>query len=290
MVKREAVDGQTDRHGVAESCATGSQRSHEQPRATAGSFSRDRQDDPEHFSSISPGNTSDGAAYISPKHNFVGNGTWHGTVNANRIKPVTSVSSSGTSSQHPLRQGVTQPVHVNHVTGIDHQLANANRKNQAAEKVKSLGSASGTGLRPGSTSVTTHNPKVNLSDRPHTSVNPHQTASIKDVLSQKPVGYSGWSKQTVSHGSMTNPSHQTASKLPTIHTGTSTTHTSQSTAGQEAQDRRCSFGKDREWVEAIGCHPLTATHGPSERINNPAPQVPVNQFQEHRPALGDSQG
>src|SRR5208337_1838993 len=196
-----------------------------------------------------------GAAYISPKHNFVGNGTWHGTVNANRIKPVTSVSSTGTSAQHPLRQGMAQPVHVNHVTGIDHQLANANRKNQAAEKVKSLGSASGTGLRPGSTSVTTHNPNVNLSDRPRTSASPHQTASIKDVLSQKPVGYSGWSKQTISHGSMTSPSHQTASKLPTIHTGTSTTYTSQTVQKHKIVDAHSG-----EIV--TGSKQLVATHSP----------------------------
>ena len=288
MVKREAVDGQADRRGVAEPCATGSKCSYEQPCAKAGSFSRDRQDDPKHFTPSPP---NMGAAYISPKHNFVGNGTWHGTVNANRIKPVTSVSSSGTSAQHPLRQGVTQPVHVNHVTGIDHQLANANRKNQAAQKVKSLGTASGTGLRPGSTSVTTHNPKVTLSDRPHTSVNPHQTASIKDVLSQKSVGYSGWSKQAVSHGSMTSPWHQTVSEVTHHpHRNVDHSHLLERTAGQEEQDRRRSFGEDGDWVEAIGCHPLTATHGPSERINNPTLQVPVDQYQEHRPAPGDSQG
>ncbi len=89
-----------------------------------------------------------------------------------------------------------------------------------------LGNASGGALRPGSTSVATHNPKVNVGNRPHVSPGPHKTASNKDVLSQKPGGYSGWSNQSVTHVSTTKSSHLTGSKLSATHAGTSTTHTS----------------------------------------------------------------
>ena len=168
------------------------------------------------------------------------------------------MSSSGTSSQHPLHQGVTQPVHVNHVTGIDHQLANANRKNQAAEKVKSLGSASGTGLRPGSTSVTAHNPNVNLSDRPQPGVTPHKTASSKDVLAQKPVIYSGWSKQSVAHVATPTPSHQTKSKLPTTHSATSAKHTTSNVLPV----RKNKVGDGQSGQIATGPKHLTTSHSP----------------------------
>jgi hypothetical protein len=166
-----------------------------------------------------------GAVYVSPKHNFIGNGNLHETANASRIKPVNAASSTGTSAQHPLRQGLTQPGQANHLTSIDHQLANAKRKSQESEKAKTLGKASGGGLRPGSTSVATHNPKVNLGDRPSVSVSPHKAPSKKEGLSQKSVAYSGWGHHSVTHVSNTNSSHQTGSKLLATHTGTSTTHT-----------------------------------------------------------------
>ena len=70
-----------------------------------------------------------------------------------------------------------------------------------------------------------HNPKVNLGDHPPVNVNPHKAPSQKDGLSQKPVAYSGWSHQSVTHGSDTKSSHLTGSNSPTTHGGTSTTHT-----------------------------------------------------------------